>query len=146
MLVLDPHLSGFYSVSATNVSLNKKHLRGVTEVANSVSEKLDGETFNEQIESISSLVGHRIAFSKIRNVILGEGDVPKINHRKMDAFKNSIRWSRELNDISKEIRNMIHTPSDQFGEVIKRIRLLLRCILGISDLSFTFQERGLSCS
>jgi len=111
----------FYTVSATNISLSKKHLRGITKIANEASEKLDVETFSEQIESISNLVGHKISFSKIREIILGEGDIAKINHRKFDAFKNSIRWNSELNDISKESRNMLHTHSESLKEVPREL-------------------------
>jgi hypothetical protein len=111
----------FYTVSATNISLSKKHLRGITKIANDASEKLDIETFTEQIESISNLVGHKISFSKIREIILGEGDIAKINHRKFDAFKNSIRWNSELNDISKESRNMLYTHSESLKEVPREL-------------------------
>jgi hypothetical protein len=115
----------FYTVSATNISLSKKHLRGITKIANDVSDKLDVETFSEQIESISNLVGHKIAFSKIREIILGEGDIPKINHRKFDAFKNSIRWNSELNGISKESRNLLYTHSESLKEVSRELDFYL---------------------
>lgn len=111
----------FYTVSATNISLSKKHLRGITKIANDTSEKLDVETFSEQIESISKLVGHKIAFSKIREIILGEVEIPKINHRKFDAFKNSIRWNSELNGISKESRDMLYSSSESLKEVPREL-------------------------
>ena len=84
----------FYVVGVNNVGLVKKHLKGVTEAAEAATEGLNGETFNEQIESMNSLVGHQIAFSKIREVILGDKkEIPQINHRKFDAFKNMIRYA-----------------------------------------------------
>ena len=84
----------FYVVGVNNVGLVKKHLKGVTEAAEVATEGLNGETFNEQIESMNSLVGHQIAFSKIREVILGDKkEIPQINHRKFDAFKNMIRYA-----------------------------------------------------
>ena len=84
----------FYVVGVNNVGLVKKHLKGVTEAAESATEGLNGETFNEQIESMNSLVGHQISFSKIREVILGDKkEIPQINHRKFDAFKNMIRYA-----------------------------------------------------
>jgi hypothetical protein len=48
----------------------------------------------EQIESMNSIVGHRVLFSKLRGIILGDGDVPDINHRKLDAFKThlEVQW------------------------------------------------------
>lgn len=83
----------FYMVGINNASLVKKHLKGVTQAAEEAS-KFDGESFNEQVEAIQNLVGHRVQFSKIRQIILGDSeDIPKINHRKFDAFKNSIRYA-----------------------------------------------------
>jgi len=108
----------FYSVGLNNASLVKKHLRGVTQAAEEAS-KFDGESFNEQVEAIQSLVGHRVQFSKVRQTILGDSeDIPKINHRKFDAFKNNIRYATSggftLNDEQK--RFMI-----RYSENIKEI-------------------------
>jgi hypothetical protein len=88
------HTDKFYFIGANNVGMSRKHLTGVTEAAEEASNALTGETFDEQIESLNSLVGHRIQFSKIREVILGEKEeTPQINHRKFDAFKNSVRFA-----------------------------------------------------
>lgn len=85
--------SNFYVVGVNNVGLVKKHLKGVTEAAEVATEGLNDETFNEQVDAMNSLVGHQISFSKIREVILGDKkEIPKINHRKFDAFKNMIRY------------------------------------------------------
>lgn len=87
----------FHVIDARNIGLSKLHLTGVTKAAEDETAKINDETFNEQIESINSLVGHRILFSKIREVILGEDeDIPKINHKKFDSFKNSIRYNKSL--------------------------------------------------
>jgi hypothetical protein len=80
----------FYVVpSMKNVGLTKKHLRGVSEAAEIASEGLDGESFNDQIESLNSLVNHRISLSNLRNIIVTNKDV-KVDHQKFDAFKNAI--------------------------------------------------------
>lgn len=84
----------FYTIGMNNVGLTKKHLTGVTQAAEDASVGLTGETFDEQIEALTSLVGHRIQFSKLRQIILGEKEeIPQINHRKFDAFKNSVRYA-----------------------------------------------------
>ena len=84
----------FYTIGMNNVGLTKKHLKGVTQAAEDASVGLTGETFDEQIEALTSLVGHRIQFSKLRQIILGEKEeIPQINHRKFDAFKNSVRFA-----------------------------------------------------
>ena len=108
---------GFYVVG-NNVSLTKKHLKGVTKAAEEASGGLNGETFDDQIKSITSLLGHRIKLSKIREVILGDLDnIPDINHRKFDAFKNVIRWPNSGFKVSNSQRNLLSTQSTN----IKRI-------------------------
>lgn len=107
----------FYLVG-NNASLVKKHLKGVTQAAEDASLSIDAETFNEQLESINSLVGHRIKFSKLREIILDNDnfdDVSKISHRKFDAFKNSIRWSTRVT-LDNNQRNFLYTPSDRMCE------------------------------
>ena len=80
----------FYVVpSVKNVGLTKKHLRGVTQAAELASEGLDGETFNDQIDSIKSLVGHKISLSNLKKTIVQDSD-KKVEHSKFDAFKNAI--------------------------------------------------------
>ncbi len=73
-----------------NMTLCKKHLTGVTKMAEEVSQSFDGETFTEQINSIKSLVGEKVLLSKVREIIVDKDQ--KINHRKFDAFKNSLRF------------------------------------------------------
>jgi hypothetical protein len=105
----------FYTVSKNN-SFVKKHLTGVTDSAESAS-NFDVESFETQIESISSLVGHKIKFSKIREVILGnEEEILKINHRKFDAFKNLIRWSNNMNLTSKQ-KDLLYKNSENIKEI-----------------------------
>lgn len=113
--------SNFYVItSVSNVGLIKKHLKGVTQAAEEATKGLNDETFNEQVESLQSLVGHRIALSKIRQAILGEGDdITKINHNKFDAFKNSIRFAASDGKISitREQRDLLVKPSDEINEI-----------------------------
>ena len=101
----------FYIIpSVRNLGLTKKHLKGVTEAAEEATVGLNDETFNEQIESLKSLVGHRISFSKLREVILGDNqDIPKINHLKFDAFKNSIRFAIGNLSVPRDKLTIIHT-------------------------------------
>lgn len=107
----------FYSVGMTNLTLNRKHTRGVSKVAVDKSIYLNGESFDEQIENINKLIGHKVSFSKIREVILGETpDVPKINHSKFDAFKNCVRWDLG-NSLSRERLILLSTPSDRINEI-----------------------------
>jgi hypothetical protein len=103
-----------YMVAAIrNMSLSKKHLRGVTKLAEDVSQSIDIETFDEQIEAIRSLVGERVLLSKVKEIILDK-DL-KINHSKFDALKNSLRWSKSdrLDALNSEQIKTLMTPSDR---------------------------------
>jgi len=114
------HSQNYYYIGANNVGLSKKHLTGVNVAAEDASKGLTGETFDEQIESLQNLVGHRIQFSKIREVILGDKEeIPQINHHKFDAFKNSVRYadSDGLIRLTKEQRSQLHTGSERMKEV-----------------------------
>jgi len=106
--------------------LNNKHVKGVTQAAEVASEGLNGETFNEQSEAMESIVGHKVAFSKLREIILGEGEVPQINHRKFDAFKNNVRYVAHKTELvqtklSTEQRNMLYTDSTKIKEVTREL-------------------------
>ncbi len=74
-----------------NLSLSRKHLKGVTQLAEEASQSIGAETFDEQIKAIQSLVGERVMLSKVREIIVDK-DL-QINHRKFDALKNSLRHS-----------------------------------------------------
>ncbi len=114
------HSQNYYFIGANNVGLSRKHLTGVNIAAEDASKGLTGETFDEQIEALQNLVGHRIKFSKIRQVILGDKEeIPQINHRKFDAFKNSIRYadSDRLITLTKEQRSQLYTDSERMKEV-----------------------------
>lgn len=103
-----------YLVSAIrNMSLSKKHLRGVTQSAEEVSQTIDVETFDEQIASIKSLVGERVLLSKVREIILDK-DL-KVNHMKFDALKNSLRWSKtdKMDSLSSDQIKTLMTPSEK---------------------------------
>ena len=109
--------SNFYIISnVKNVGLTKKHLRGVTKAAEVASEGLNGETFDEQVEALKSIVGHRVAFSKIRKIILGEGEPTQISHRKFDAFKNIIKWSKRK-ELTKEQFLLLSKSSNSIKSV-----------------------------
>lgn len=100
--------------SVKNIGLVKKHLRGVTQAAELASTGLNDETFNDQIEMIKSLIGHRISLSKLKDIIVDDPDV-KVNHLKFDAFKNNIimyNIEGRLN-LTNEQRNTLKTPSHQ---------------------------------
>jgi len=114
------HSKNYYYIGANNVGLSKKHLTGVNIAAEDASKGLTGETFDEQIEALRNLVGHRIQFSKIRQVILGDKEeIPQVNHRKFDAFKNSVRYADGdgLIGLTKEQRSQLYTDSERMKEV-----------------------------
>lgn len=102
--------------SVKNIGLTKKHLRGVTHAAEVASLGLNDETFEEQINCIKSLLGHRISLSKLKEIIVGDGEV-KSNHLKFDAFKNNIIYYK--NDgrltLTSDQYKTLRTPSDKLN-------------------------------
>ena len=113
--------NNFYVISSVkNVGLVKKHLKGVTQAAEDATVGINDETFNEQIDSIKSIIGHRIQLSKIRQVILGDKDpIPQVNHRKFDAFKNSLKFaaSQGMIKITDAQRNLLLTESEKINQI-----------------------------
>lgn len=137
------HSQNFYYIGANNVGLSKKHLTGVNVAAEDASKGLSGETFDEQIEALQNIVGHRIQFSKIRQVILGDKEeVPQVNHRKFDAFKNSIRYadSDRLITLTKEQRSQLYTDSERMKEVKEDFYLDAFWVFGVYMRLFNRQD------
>lgn len=90
-------------INAMNqVSLHKAHVKGVTKAAEDASKGISAETFDEQIAALNDLVGHQVALSKVREIILGEADkVPQIAHKRYDSFVSSLR-SASYSGITKQ--------------------------------------------
>ena len=104
--------SGTYLVSTIkNFSLITKHLKGITDKAEEASQNIDVETFDEQVESIRSLVGERVMLSQVRNIIVDKDQ--KVNHNKFDALKNSLRWNSKK--LTKEQVGVLMTPSEKLN-------------------------------
>jgi hypothetical protein len=95
-----------------NMSLSKKHLKGVTDAAEQESQKIDVESFDDQIESIKSLIGESVYLSKVREIIVDK-DL-KINHRKFDALKNMLLSSStdRISATDSQLKTLA-TPSDR---------------------------------
>jgi hypothetical protein len=104
--------SGTYLVSTIkNFSLITKHLKGITNKAEFAAQNIDVETFDEQINSIRSLVGERVMLSQVRNIIVDKDQ--KVNHNKFDALKNSLRWNSKK--LTKEQVGVLMTPSEKIN-------------------------------
>jgi len=105
----------FYVVSSIrNVGLFRKHLKGVTEAAELATESLNGETFDEQIQSLQNLIGHKVSLSKLKEIIVQNPD-NKSDHQKYDAFKNALYYFGPQNQV-KFTQNQyvtLRTPSEK---------------------------------
>lgn len=107
-----------YVFGIKNLSLYKKHFTGVTQKAEEKSTLITDETFQEQIECIESLVGEKVMLSKLREVII-DSDL-KINHRKFDAFKNSLLWSySDKISLTEEQKKFLMTRSEDMKIEVK---------------------------
>jgi hypothetical protein len=105
--------NGVYLVnSIKNFSLTTKHLKGITDKAEIASSHIDVETFDEQIQSIRSLVGERVMMSQVRNIIIDKDQ--KVNHNKFDALKNMLRWNH-YKSFTKEQVGVLLTPSEKLN-------------------------------
>lgn len=103
--------NGTYLVnSIKNFSLITKHLKGITSKAETAAQNIDVETFDEQIQSIRSLVGERVMMSQVRNIIIDKDQ--KVNHNKFDALKNVLRWNFSK-QFTKEQVGFLMTPSEK---------------------------------
>jgi len=101
---------GSYAIwGIKNMSFFKKHLTGITENADQASQSISGETFDEQIESLRSIVGQKVMLSKVRDIIVDEDS--QINHRKFDAFKNTL--ISEASGLTASNLNLLRTPSEK---------------------------------
>jgi len=104
--------NGTYLVSnIKNFSLITKHLKGITDKAEVAAQNIDVETFDEQINSIRSLVGERVMMSQVRNIIVDKDQ--KVNHNKFDALKNVLRWNSKK--LTKEQVVFLMTPSEKLN-------------------------------
>jgi hypothetical protein len=121
--------SGITFIPGTNnIELSTKHIKGVTEKASRVD--FDVETFNQQIQSIKTLLNQNILFSSVRKSILGDSEtIPEINHKKFDTFKNLLLYSGK---IDKENRMLLYRKSKYIKEIKKEDDFLL-------DAYFVFQ-------
>lgn len=125
--------NNFYSI-IKNSGLTKKHLKGVTKAAEDASVSITDETFNEQISSMESLVGHKVSLSNISKVILGDNEkIPAINHKKFDAFKNAVKFSKvnidnaQLKTLSTYSEKLIiDNKNDFFIDAFQVFQLYLR--------------------
>lgn len=113
--------------SIRNVSMSKRHLKGVTETAYDVSQNIDIETFDEQISCIKSLIGERVMLSEIKKILV-DTDL-NINHRKFDAFKNMLMFSRT--------DKTLLTPDQRIALITPSTRLVLNDLNDFSIDAYT---------
>lgn len=97
--------------SSRNISINRKHIRGISKLVEESVGNIDIETFSEQIENIKSLVNQSVMLSNLRNIIIDK-DL-KINHSKFDAFKNQLLYSStdKISDLTRDQRIILNTYS-----------------------------------
>lgn len=60
-----------YINSYKELDFCRRHLRGINKKVEKVFKNIDREIFDEQIESLRSLIGHEIRLSNIKKVIMG---------------------------------------------------------------------------
>jgi hypothetical protein len=103
----------FFTIHSSNIGLSKRHLRGVTKAAEESTQNINVETFDQQINDISSLVNHKVKLSNIRDIIVDEN--LKVNHSKFDSFKwNILNFQSEGRvQLSNDQKMMLRMPSEK---------------------------------
>lgn len=111
--------SKFYMVSkANNVDFLRKHLKGVTKIAEDSILNLNDETFSDQIKCIESLIGHQIKISKVKEILVDDPDI-NINHQKFDAFKNQLLYYNldKRIKLTLDQQLLLRTPSKRIENI-----------------------------
>ena len=113
----------YFSSKIDNMHLSKKHYIGITDKAEDVSKAITSESFEQQIEALTSLVGQKVLLSNLQKIILVTKDVEttagvkqeitKSSHQAFDNFKNKLLGSVDaLQDVTKDQRNTLKTSSE----------------------------------
>ena len=81
-----------YVNSFKELEFNKKHYSGINKKVNETFQNIDKQVFDEQIESLRSLVGHQIKLSNIKKVIMGENDenIKTSDKNRFLVFNNAV--------------------------------------------------------
>jgi hypothetical protein len=103
----------YFVTNSNNAHLYKRHLAGINALAEEASKSFNGETFREQLESMTTLVGQSVMLSSVRNIIVDD-DTVKLNHKKFDAFKNQLLW-RCRGSFNREQEMLLKTPSEKIS-------------------------------
>lgn len=111
--------SGFFMVGS-NLNLYKKHYKGITEKSDTITGDVEVESFEEQIQAIKGLSGHKVLFSNVRKVILGENE-SKAGHKKFDAFKNLLRYGEMCNQFNDKQIKLLNTNSEKISDIEKDV-------------------------
>lgn len=80
-----------YVNSYRELDFNKKHYNGINKKVNETFENIDKQVFDEQIESLKSLIGHQIKLSNIKKVICGDKEkISTADKNRFLSFKNAV--------------------------------------------------------
>lgn len=120
--------SNFYILNAQNFSVYKKHLKGMNEFVDS-EVVIDGETFQEQVEAISKLVGSKIYYSKLFKLIVNSEK--KVDLGKFEALRKKIEYGVRYHSyrnfkvtgttLTKEQLNLLNMESEVLATRIDTI-------------------------
>jgi hypothetical protein len=103
----------WYYIWGLNVNLYRKHLKGITLMAEDKIQQINGETFNEQIDLLKDLVDHKISYQEIVKIIAPNNEV-KVNIQKLESFNQSILYyHRKNNNLTKEQTELLRLDGEQ---------------------------------
>jgi hypothetical protein len=70
-----------------NIRVGRRHIRGITADAEVASAAMGGETFEEQVRAISSLMGERVMLGRVRRLLVGDDGR---GHARFDALRSAL--------------------------------------------------------
>jgi hypothetical protein len=105
--------SGFSVISATETSLSKRHLTGLTKHVEEAA-KLDVDILNELVDIVKNLINKTVKISEVEKLILGEDEPKAIDIKKFDNFKRNIYYNIDRNSLTQEQKDSLNRSSKYF--------------------------------
>lgn len=88
----------WYYIWGLNVNLYRKHLKGITVMAEDKIQQLNHETFDEQVDLLKDLVNNKVSYAEIVKIITPSSEV-KVNLAKLESFNTSVLYYHQKGKI-----------------------------------------------
>lgn len=112
----------WYYIWGLNINLYRKHLKGITVMAEDKIQQLNHETFDEQVNLLKDLVDHKVSYSEIVKIITPNNEI-KVNLAKLESFNNSVLYYHRKGKLtlSKEQLELLKLDAEQILQKIENV-------------------------